>query len=153
MKILKYFLYGLIAVFFLVQFFPSNLPENNDDQTSDILMIEQAPDDVKQILTKACYDCHSNLTNLPWYSYVAPVSWLISRDTRIGRDELNFSEWAQLSKRKKIKALDDIAEEVEKKNMPLKIYTVIHKDAVLSDDDIKVITDWTELVSEQILDN
>ena len=78
---------------------------------------------------------------------------MISRDTRIGRDELNFSEWAQLSKRKKIKALDDIAEEVEKKNMPLKIYTVIHKDAVLSDDDIKVITDWTELVSEQILDN
>jgi len=151
MKFLKYFLYVIVALFFLIQFFPSDLPENNDDISKDIMLTEQAPEDVKLILSKACYDCHSNQTNYPWYSYVAPVSWLIAKDTRLGREELNFSEWKELSKRKKIKVLNEIAEEIEEKEMPLDIYTVIHKDAILSDEEIEIITNWTTSVSNKIL--
>jgi hypothetical protein len=151
MKILKYFLYVIVALFFLIQFVPSDLPENNDDISNDIILTEQAPENVKLILSKACYDCHSNQTKYPWYSYVAPVSWLIAKDTRLGREELNFSEWKELSKRKKIKVLNEMEEEIKEKKMPLDIYTVIHKDAILSDEEIETITDWTTSLSNKIL--
>ena len=151
MKILKYILYGIIAIFFLIQFVPNDLPENNNDLTNDIVLTEKAPEDVKLILSKACYDCHSNQTTYPWYSYVAPASWLVAKDTKEGREELNFSNWADLSKRKKIKILNEMAEEIEKKNMPLEVYTVVHKDAILSEEEIQTISNWTKSVSTEIL--
>lgn len=144
-------MYGIIAIFFLIQFVPNDLPKNNNDQTNDIILTEKAPEDVKLILSKACYDCHSNQTTYPWYSYMAPVSWLIAKDTKEGREELNFSNWADLSKRKKIKILNEMAEEIEKKNMPLEVYTVIHKDAILSEEEIETISNWTKSVSTRIL--
>jgi len=151
MKVFKYFLYGIVSVFFLIQFVPTDLPENYTDLSNDIILTENAPEEVKLIMRKACYDCHSNQSVYPWYSYVAPVSWLIAKDTREGREELNFSEWAELSKRKKIKFLNEISEEVEEKKMPLQIYTVRHKDAILSDEEILKITEWTKSISDQIL--
>lgn len=151
MKILKYVLYGIIAIFFLIQFVPNELPENNNDLTNDIILIEKASEEVKLILSKACYDCHSNQTNYPWYSYVAPVSWLVAKDIRHGREELNFSDWSELSKRKKIKILSEMAEEIEKKSMPLEVYTFIHKDAILTEEEVNTIISWTETVSSNIL--
>ena len=151
MKVLRYILYAIIAIFFLIQFIPSDLPANDEDVSNDLIHVENPPNEVAVILKKACYDCHSNQTRYPWYSYVAPISWLVSSDTKVGRGELNLSDWAELSKRKKIKTLTDISEEVEKRNMPLKVYTVIHRDAILSDEEIKTISDWTKNVSNQIL--
>lgn len=151
MKILKYVLIALAAIFIIIQFIPANLPENNNDLTEDLVLTEGAPEEVKLILSKACYDCHSNQTTYPWYSYVAPVSWLVANDTRHGRGELNFSEWASQSKRKKIKILNEMAEEIEEGKMPLDIYTVMHKDAILTDAEIETITSWTAEVSEKIL--
>ena len=144
-------LYALVAVFFLIQFVPNELPENNSDRSNDIVEITKAPDHVKLILRKACYDCHSNQTIYPWYSYVAPSSWLVAKDTRLGREELNFSEWGALSKRKKIRSLGDVAEEVEERKMPLSIYTLVHWDAVLSDQEIDDVTKWTKTLSDSIL--
>ena len=151
-KVLKYTAAGLLAIFIIIQFVPANLPENSTDLSSDIINTEIIPDDVKLILKKACYDCHSSQTVYPWYSKVAPVSWLVAKDTREGREELNLSQWSEMSKRKKIKTLSDMAEEVEKKNMPLKIYTVIHKDAILSDEEITTFTSWASQLSDKILE-
>lgn len=151
MRIFKYAIYAVIALFFLIQFIPSDLPENNDNVRHDIIQTENPPEEVKAILYKACYDCHSYQTRYPWYSYIAPVSWLVSRDIKVGRGELNLSDWAELSKRKKIKILNEISEEVEERNMPLKIYTVIHRNAILSEDEIRTISNWTKHVSNQIL--
>ena len=150
-KALKYTAYGLLLAFIVIQFIPTALPENNSDLSNDMILTEQAPDEVKIILSKACYDCHSNQTVYPWYSHVAPVSWLVAKDTREGRDELNFSEWAELSKRKKIKTLNGMAEEVEEKNMPMKIYTVVHRDAILTDEEISTLISWTKSQSDKIL--
>ncbi len=150
-KTLKYLAYGLLLALVISQFIPTELPENNSDLSNDIVVTEQAPDEVKIILRKACYDCHSNQTVYPWYSQVAPVSWLVAKDTREARDELNFSDWAELSKRKKIKILNEMAEEVEEKNMPMKIYTVIHRDAALTDEEISTLISWTKSRSDNIL--
>ncbi len=151
MKIIKYLIYGIIVVMIIIQFIPVNRPENNVDLSKDIILTENAPEDIKHILGKACYDCHSNQTTYPWYAYVAPVSWLVAKDTREGREELNFSDWATLSKRKKIGLMKDIAEVVEEKEMPLKIYTVVHRDAILSESEIATIIEWTTSISDQIL--
>lgn len=150
-KTIKILVIGLLAVFIIIQLVPSNLPENSEDLNNDLLFSEKVPENVKDILKTSCYDCHSNRTDYPWYSYVAPVSWLVAKDTREGREELNFSLWAELSKRKKIKALNNIAEEVEDKKMPMEIYTVIHKDAILSENDVEAIIDWTKSLSNEIL--
>jgi len=151
MKILKYFFYFIFAVFIAIQFVPNKLPQNNDDLSNDISQHTSTGEDVKLILQRSCYDCHSNQTKYPWYSYVAPVSWLIAKDTRHGREELNFSDWNALSKRKKIKALNDMSEEVEEKKMPLDIYTLVHKDAKLSDDEIILLLNWSKSLSNELL--
>lgn len=150
-KKVKYLFIGLLLAFILIQFIPTNLPKNNTDHSNDILQGENAPDDIKMILSKACYDCHSNQTVYPWYSYVAPVSWLVAKDTRDGRDELNFSDWADLSKRKKIKILNEVAEEVEEDKMPLKIYTLVHRDAILTEEEISTLIGWTKSQSDKLL--
>lgn len=150
-KIVKSGFIGLFLAFMLIQIIPKNLPKNSTDHSKDIVQNENLPGDIKIILSKACYDCHSNQTVYPWYSYVAPVSWLVAKDTRDGREELNFSDWTELSKRKKIKILNNIAEEVEEDKMPLKIYTLIHRDAILTKEEISTLIAWTELQSDKLL--
>ena len=143
----------ILSIMVIIQFVPNELPVNSDDKSMDILENEGAPEQVKMILLKACYDCHSNQSVYPWYSYVAPFSWLVAKDIREGREELNFSEWNSLSKRRKIKLVTSIAEEVEKREMPLKVYTIIHRDAILTDEEISTITSWTKSISDDLLGN
>ncbi len=148
----KYLAIACLATIVIIQFVPVELPENNSDSSIGISHTENAPDEIKLILSKSCYDCHSNQTIYPWYSKVAPVSWLVARDIRLGRDEVNFSEWGELSKRKKIKILSEIAEKVEEKTMPLRIYTFVHKDAILTQHEIETLSNWTKSLTDNILD-
>ena len=150
-KILKIAAIVLLVAFIAIQFVPNDLPENKADFKNDLIQLEEPTNEVKMILKKACYDCHSNQTIYPWYSYIAPVSWLVGADVRVGRDELNFSDWGEQSKRRKIKIMNEVAEEIEKKSMPLKVYTITHRDAVLSDEEINAITSWTTSVTDEIL--
>lgn len=150
-KVIKFVLLGLILIFVLIQFVPNEIPVNSTDLANDLIQTEDVPQQVQLILKKACYDCHSNQTEFPWYTKVAPSSWLVAKDVREGREEMNLSKWSELSKRKKIRALSNIAEEVEKRKMPLEIYTVIHRNAVLTDEEIKTIIDWTNAMSENLL--
>jgi len=152
-KILKITLLIILIIFIILQFIPNELPENSDNFNQDLIELENPPEEVKVILLKACYDCHSNHTVYPWYSYVAPVSWLVAKDVIEGREELNLSEWSEQSKRRKIKILSEMAEEIEEGKMPLKVYTVTHRDAILSEQEIEIITSWTKSLSDKILGN
>lgn len=86
------------------------------------------------IARQSCYACHSNETDWPPYSYVAPMSWLVRWDVERGRDELNFSEWDRDRGR-----ADDAAEQVLDRTMPLDRYTLIHRDARLSDAEVDTL--------------
>ena len=110
------------------------------------------PDSVAMLLKNACYDCHSNETVFPWYSYVAPVSWLVNRDIRLGREHLNFSDWESKSKMDKASILGEIADEVELANMPMPIYIIMHPEAKLSTDERQLIIDWTDDFGEQLFE-
>ncbi len=101
-----------------------------------------APAEVDAILRRACYDCHSNETVWPWYSRIAPVSWLVAHDTNEGRAHLNFSTWNRLSIPERHEVLDELLDEVESGGMPLPIYLPLHPEARLSDADKAVLLAW-----------
>jgi hypothetical protein len=105
----------------------------------------QAPPAVKAILERACYDCHSNETVWPWYSQIAPVSWLIHHDVEEGREHLNFSEWTALPADKRAHKLEEIQElAVEKSDMPLPYYLPVHSGARVSDADKQTLKAWLD---------
>ena len=99
--------------------------------------------EVVSVLRRACYDCHSNETVWPWYSRIAPVSWLIAHDVHEGRAALNFSTWDQLSAEKQAEALKESWEEIAEGKMPTWYYVVIHPEAKLSANDQSVLRAWT----------
>ncbi len=101
------------------------------------------------ILRRACYDCHSNETAWPWYSYVAPVSWLVSDDVKEARSHLNFSEWDKYDEKRRRKIKEEIVEEVGEKRMPLKIYLPLHPEARISETDFQTIKSWAESSTER----
>lgn len=146
----KKILLGILGVFLIIQIIPANLPEVKEVNNDDLLLNNSVPENIAGILQKSCYDCHSNETVYPWYSYVAPVSFLVSKDTRKGRKHLNFSEWESLSKSDKAKALDEIGEEVTEGEMPMKIYPITHPDARLSDEQRKAIVAWAEEFADKL---
>lgn len=100
----------------------------------------EAPIEVKSLLQRSCYDCHSNQVNWPWYSYVAPVSWLVAHDVSEGRAELNFSEWNQYAQDREMR--EEIYEEVAEGEMPMKIYLLTHPDAAVSESELAFLRQW-----------
>jgi hypothetical protein len=107
----------------VIQFLPIGAGKHNPDVVQEV---QWDSDRTKDLVRRACYDCHSNETHWPWYSYVAPISWLVEHDVHEGREHLNFSEW-----NRKQKHADEAAHEVEEGEMPLQIYTLLHPGARL----------------------
>ena len=99
------------------------------------------PPEVAAVLRRSCMDCHSNRTIWPWYSHVAPVSWLVERDVRRGRDHLNFSEWNTYNFQEQSRLLADVASAVKNREMPLAQYAWIHH-ASLSDAETDLVYQW-----------
>jgi hypothetical protein len=127
---------ALVVGFGLIQLVPgetSNPPVESDIPT---------PPEVKIVLRRACYDCHSHETVLPWYSRIAPVSWLVTHDVTEGRAELNFSTWNEYTTQQQVKKLRKSWEEVEEGEMPPWFYTVPHQDAKLSVQDRIALRTW-----------
>ena len=120
----------------LIQFVP--VSRTNPPVTGEI----PAPPEVKAVLKKSCYDCHSNESIWPWYSRVAPISWLVVRDVNEARSEMNFSEWNQMTPKAQAHKLKECIEEIEEKEMPLKIYLPLHPEARLSDSDVATLRAW-----------
>jgi hypothetical protein len=130
-KLLRYGFLTLIVLFLVIQLVP--VDRSNPPVVSDF----DGPIEVKQILQRSCYDCHSNESEWPWYSYVAPVSWLVAYDVEEGRDELNFSDWQRFAGDAHL--LEEIPEEVEEGEMPMPIYLLTHREAKVSPQELAVL--------------
>ena len=107
---------------------------------SDADRAEMIDPQVGAILNRSCRDCHSEQTRLPWYGHVAPVSWILSRDIRKGREKLDFSKWA--GRPHSANERMEICDAVSDGSMPLRVYTAVHRNARLSEQDVDVICDW-----------
>jgi hypothetical protein len=144
MKLWHYLLGGLALVFLGIQFVPNELPAVETNNTGDIIQSGLVSQDVAALLKKSCYDCHSNESVYPWYSHIAPSSWLVAKDIREGREELNFSEWDNYDMMKKLGLLDDISIAVGEGEMPLGIYLLMHPSAKIDDAQRELIIAWAE---------
>jgi hypothetical protein len=102
---------------------------------------------VAAVFERSCKDCHSYRTVWPWYSSVAPISWLVIHDVNEGRGKMNLSEWSGYNSEEAHTLLNHMCREVSEDGMPIFAYKVIHRDAVLSDADKKAICDWTQRAS------
>lgn len=114
-----------IVLFLAIQLIPVWLLQNNPP-----VIAEPAWDspETRALAQRACFDCHSNETAWPWYSRVAPVSWLITFDTIRGRRNLNFSEWGG-----EREGVEDIAELINNGEMPPANYLPLHPEASLTE--------------------
>ena len=126
----------MALAFIAIQFKP--VDRSNPPITMDIA----APPAVDAILRQSCYDCHSNETRWPWYSYVAPVSWLVTKDVHDGRKHFNFSTWDDYDPEDRIDIIDEMYEEAEEGEMPLPIYLKMHSDAKLTPEDLQILNQW-----------
>tara|TARA_Y100000589_G_scaffold130416_1_gene124097 strand:+ start:37886 stop:38335 length:450 start_codon:yes stop_codon:yes gene_type:complete len=141
-KTLKwFFIVGLITLVG-IQFIPADVNKQEVITTSDIRHVYDVPENVINILENSCYDCHSNNTNYPWYSQVQPIRLIMDHHVEEGKEELNFSEFANYSERRKRNKMRAISEQIEKSKMPLPSYLWLHSDANLSNEEKKILMDF-----------
>lgn len=142
MKLFKIILLILLIVFVGIQFFPTKRNQSESIYNTDFLVMNNAPNNIKAIFQTSCYDCHSNNTSYPWYNKVQPVAWLLEHHIKKGKAELNFSEWENYSNRRKNSKLKSIISQIEDDKMPLTSYILIHKDAIISNQQKKEIIEF-----------
>ena len=116
---------GLVGLFALIQLVPYGRDHSNPPASSEPQWDSAR---TRALAVRACFDCHSNLTTWPWYSNVAPMSWLVQSDVDSGREALNFSDWGNAHEAD----ADEIAEAIRGGSMPPWYYTPAHRDAKLS---------------------
>jgi hypothetical protein len=143
-------LIGLLIVLIIAQFIQPPHNEGSPFTANDITHTVQVPDSVMTLLKVACYDCHSNSTIYPWYSRITPVNWWLYDHIKEGKRELNFSEFTG-SYRRKMRKLEETAEQTEKHEMPISSYLWLHKEARLNDAQRKLIADWANNARRQLL--
>lgn len=149
-KILFYVVIPLLLIFVFIQFF--NPTKNISEEEEAHLLINYSFDtELKEILTNACMDCHSNNTNYLWYHNIAPVSFIINNHIKEGKKELNLSEWEDLDALERIGILDEISDVVTDHTMPLKAYALMHKKAQLTSEEREKIVAWSKQYSEELL--
>ena len=142
-KVLKIILAIVLFIFIAIQFYqPALNVDKGQVYTTDFTQVYKMPVEVKAMLQTSCYDCHSNNTKYVWYDYIQPARAIVENHINNAKEDLNFNEWGTYTNRKQERLLNSIKEQIETKQMPLSSYTLMHKDAKLNDEQIKVLTNW-----------
>lgn len=139
-----------MAVLVLIQFFRP--VKNIAPITTNSNAIDQVyilPENVKGILQKACFDCHSNTTKYPWYANIQPIAWWMDDHVNEGKGELNFSIFGSYTLKKQDHKLEEISEQIVDE-MPLLSYTIAHKEAKLSKVEKQELTLWVNNLRKEI---
>jgi len=110
--------------------------------------VYKMPPNVQKILSTSCYDCHSNNTRYPWYSYIQPARAFLDSHIKDGKKDLNFSEFGNYSKRKQQGKLKSIVKEIKSGGMPLSSYTLIHRNAILTAAQKQEIITWINTINK-----
>lgn len=149
-KILRFSGISLLVVLGALQFYRSPRNTGATEGPESIVAREKVPANVRQILARACYDCHSNHTKYPWYAAVQPVAWWLNDHVAEGKSELNFSSFAGYETKRAVRKLRSVADEVHERHMPLKSYLLAHPEAKLTDADVALLTTWAEDLADEI---
>lgn len=151
LKALKLAFAGLALIFVALQFVRPRAFNPPSEASRAVEAHVRVSPEVESILARSCMDCHSNRTEWPWYSNVAPVSWFVADHVNHGRKHLNFSDWARLDREEARQMLDGICVLTKHGSMPMRSYTFIHRDAVLSPADVRALCDWSQEERRRLL--
>lgn len=135
---------AVIVVFVAAQFVPLNRQNPPVTPSKTIEAVEPMPASVRAIFQTSCNDCHSNETRWPWYSRIAPLSWMIVHDVHEGRRHVNFSEWGVYSAKKKEDKLELICEQVTNGDMPDGVYAFFHRQVRVGEQGRQEVCDWVD---------
>lgn len=133
---------GLLVVLVLIQFIKIDKSTPAINPSEEFMSLLKPSAEVASVLKTSCYDCHSYETQYPWYATIAPVSFYLSNHIKDGRKHLNFSTWGQYSEKKQNHKLEECIEMIEKDEMPMSSYTLIHKNATLTNVQKGLLVDW-----------
>ena len=140
---LRRIILALAIILIAIQFVPVDRTNPPADPAHSIYAVQPVPANVHAIFDRSCKDCHSNETTWPWYSHVAPVSWMVANDVHEARRKLNLSEWSTYDVKKRDHKLEEICNEILGGDMPDSKYTLIHRQARLTADDHEAVCKWT----------
>lgn len=146
---MKKILLLLLAAFVVIQAFRPT-KNNSADKSKDIALSYPVPDSVAVILDKACNDCHSNNTRYPIYAEIQPVAWWLNDHIQDGKKHFNLNEFGGYRIAKQYHKLEECIEQVKEGEMPLESYTVLHKEARLSDAERQTLINWSEAVRDSM---
>ncbi len=132
----------VVAVVLAMQFIPVERNVSTVPAGQSFELTQKVPANVATSLKVSCYDCHSNNTRYPWYSELQPGAYFMAQHIKEGKEELNFDEFNDYSKRRKKAKIKSIISQIEKDEMPLKSYRMMHGNARLSADKKKELLDF-----------
>jgi cytochrome c551/c552 len=138
-KVLKYGIGVLAAALIVAQFIQPERTNPPVDPSASFEAVAKPPRAVAAVIGRACWDCHSNQTAWPWYSRIAPFSWLVASDVTKGRAKLNFSQWNIYSPETARLKLGKMCEEVKKGEMPPWYYLPMHPDTKVTPAEVSAI--------------
>jgi hypothetical protein len=147
----KKMILGFVAILILIQFIiPAK--NNSNDQTHHLTTLYPVPEGLKTLFSTACYDCHSNHSEYPWYIRIQPIAWWMDHHIVEGKGRLNFSTFATYPIAKQMHKLEDMIKFIKNKAMPLPSYSWmgLHQDALLTDVQRKMIIDWAQVQIDSI---
>ena len=146
----KKIVFVLLIILIVIQFFHPARNKAEGEQPNNVSKLYPVSSDVKNILDKACMDCHSNNTAYPWYSKIQPVDWWMTHHVNEGKRELNFDEFATYNLRRQYHKLEEVMKQVKNNEMPISSYTWIHKDAILTTAEQNGLINWADSIRNEM---
>ncbi len=142
---MKLFLLVLFVGLIGIQFYrPVKNLSAESPSPHDLVEMYSPPVEVKDLLARACYDCHSNHTRYPWYAEIQPVGWWLADHVEEAKSHLNFSKFGSYTRKRQIHKLEEMIGELEEGEMPLTSYKLIHADARLTGEQINALINWAD---------
>ena len=123
---------------------------NKGSPANEFNLVTRPPISIDQQLRVACYDCHSNNTQYPWYAHVQPLGWILSNHISKGKKDLNFDEFGRYSQRRQVSKLKSIQSSIEDGTMPLSSYTLLHPQAKVSKEQRASIIQWISKATDSL---
>lgn len=139
---------GFLFILLLSQFIQPQ-KNNGNYNLEPFFIATNASEKVQTLLLTACVDCHSNQTKYPWYNQITPVNFWLKRHIVEGKEHVNFSVWNKYNNNQKTHILKEIVAEVEHRKMPLKTYTLTHKEAMLRKEERDLIIAWAKKAKKE----
>jgi len=151
MKRVKQLLVALLLAFAVIQFIQPARNQSGQAVQLDFSNTTTVPDTIYTLFKNACFDCHSNNTNYPWYSNIQPMGWFMASDIENGKAKLNFNDLGSLSSRRLESKLQETENMIKDGTMPLPAYKLMHEGARLTKEEREALIGWIEQTKDSVI--